>query len=115
MNFPTKAHAHCVAVARALVLDVCIFARFKVNCEFVLLRSLANFKFVMSRHGKKLRGALGHGLCENRSLATILTSLYFGTLIQCNRNLVKNSSGDKKYNVIALFLAEYKKYVLLSY
>jgi len=57
-------------------LDVCIFARFKVNCKVMLLRNFANFrlvmnfKLVMSRE-KELRGALGHGLldlCVNPSL-----------------------------------------------
>jgi len=37
-------------------LDVCIFARFEVNCEVMPLRSFANFKLVMSRHRKELRG-----------------------------------------------------------
>jgi len=43
-------------------LDVCIFARFKANCEVTPLRSYTNFKLVMCRHRKELRGALGHGL-----------------------------------------------------
>ena len=34
---------------RATVLDICVFAHFKVNCEFVPLRSFANFELVMSR------------------------------------------------------------------
>jgi len=32
------------------------------------LSSFANFKLVMSRHRKELRGAQGHGLCVNTSL-----------------------------------------------
>ena len=31
-------------------LDVCIFARFKANCEVMPLRSFANFKLKMSRY-----------------------------------------------------------------
>jgi len=34
------------------------------------LHSLANFKLIMSRQGKELRGALAHGLCVNPSLTT---------------------------------------------
>jgi len=45
----------CTAVTRALFLDVRIFARFKVDCEVMPLRSFANFKLVMSRHMKELR------------------------------------------------------------
>ena len=37
-------------------LDICIFARFKANCEVTPLRSFANFKLLMSRHRKELRG-----------------------------------------------------------
>jgi len=45
-------------------LDVCIFARFEVNCEVMPIRNFANFrlvmnfKLVMSRQSKELRGAL---------------------------------------------------------
>ena len=57
-------------------LDVCIFSRFKVNCDVMSLRSFAKFKLIMSRHRNELRGhqrrrALGHGLfslCVNPSL-----------------------------------------------
>jgi len=38
-------------------LDICIFARFKVNCEVMPLRSFSKFKLVMRRHKKVLRGA----------------------------------------------------------
>jgi len=38
-------------------LDVCIFARFKVNCEFMPLRSFANLNLVMSSYRKELRRA----------------------------------------------------------
>jgi len=38
-------------------LDVCIFIRFKANCEVMPLRNFANFKLVMSRQRKELRGA----------------------------------------------------------
>jgi len=41
-------------VTRAVVLDVCIFARFKENCEVMPVRSFVNFKLVMSHHGKEL-------------------------------------------------------------
>ena len=66
-------------MTRALVIDVCVFARFKVNCESIPLRSLANLKLVMSVHRKELRGApkhgaLGHGLfglCVSPSLVRI--------------------------------------------
>ena len=37
---------------RNIGLDVCIFTRFKVNCEVMPLRSFANFKLRMSRHRK---------------------------------------------------------------
>jgi len=37
--------------------EVCIFVRFKVNCEVMSLRSFANFKLVLSRHWKEMRGA----------------------------------------------------------
>jgi len=47
-------------------LNVCISARFKLNCEVIPLRGFANFK-LMSRH-KEFRGALGHGLCVNPPL-----------------------------------------------
>jgi len=50
-------------------IDVCIFARFKVDCEVKPLRTFPNFKFVMS-HYRKFRGAFGHGLCVNPSLRT---------------------------------------------
>jgi len=56
-------------------LEVCIFARFEVNCEVMFLRSFAIFKLIMSRHRKELRGALGHGvfgLCVNRLWVTIV-------------------------------------------
>jgi len=33
--------------------------------------SFANFKLIMSHHGKELRGTLGHGLCVNPSLTTV--------------------------------------------
>jgi len=35
------------------------------------LHSFANFKLIMSRHRKELRGALSHGLCVNPSLTAI--------------------------------------------
>ena len=58
---------HCAAVTRALVLDVSILGRFKVNCKVMPLHSFANFKLAMSRHRNELRGvqkreALDHGL-----------------------------------------------------
>jgi len=56
-------------------LDVCIFVRFKVNCEIMLLRSWAIFKLIMSRHRNELRGTLGHdlfGRCVNPSLFTFV-------------------------------------------
>jgi len=59
----------CVVTVHKRRLDVCIFARFKVNCELVPLLSFAVFKLIVSRHRKELRGALGHGLCVNPSLA----------------------------------------------
>jgi len=38
-------------------LDICIFARFKVNCEVMPQRSFANYcKFILSRH-RQLCGA----------------------------------------------------------
>jgi len=40
---------HCAAVTSALVLDVCIFACFKVHCKVMPQRNFANFKLVMSR------------------------------------------------------------------
>jgi len=39
------------------LLDVCIFARLKVNCEVMPLRIFANFWLTMSGHRKDLRGA----------------------------------------------------------
>jgi len=36
---------------------VCIFARFKVNCEDMPLRSFANYKVIMRRHRKEFRGS----------------------------------------------------------
>ena len=57
-------------------LDVCIFARFEVDCEVMLQRSFAIFKLIMSRHRNELRGALGHGLfvlCVNPSLCVPLS------------------------------------------
>jgi len=42
---------------RTTDLDIYIFARFKVNYEHMPLRSSANFKLVLSRHRKELRGA----------------------------------------------------------
>jgi len=68
---------------------VFIFARFKVNCVVTTGRSFANFKLIMSRHRKELRGApkartLGHGLpglCVNSSLMgvtiTVLCNYYY--------------------------------------
>ena len=59
---------YCYCTVKSL--DVCIFARFKVKCKVIHLRSLAIFKLIMSRH-KELRGAIGHGLfdlCVNLSL-----------------------------------------------
>jgi len=47
------------------------------------LHSYANFKLVMSRHRKKLRGAVGHGLfgfcglCVNPSLVATASILMF--------------------------------------
>jgi len=38
-------------------LDVCIFARFKVNCEVMPLHSFAIFMLIMSRYRKELCGA----------------------------------------------------------
>jgi len=43
-------------VTGIISLDFCIFARFKVNCEIMPLRSFPNFKLVMSRCRKELRG-----------------------------------------------------------
>ena len=37
-------------------LDVCIFARFKVYCDVMPLRSFPNFQLVMSHYRKELRG-----------------------------------------------------------
>ena len=37
--------------------DICTFARFKVNCKVMPLRSFANFNVITSRHRKKLHGA----------------------------------------------------------
>ena len=52
--------------------NVCIFAGFKVNCKVMPLRSFADFKLIMSRHRKDLRGALGHGLCGLRVNPSLL-------------------------------------------
>ena len=45
---------HCAAVTSALVLDISIFARLKVNCEVML----ANFKLLNESSRKELRGAV---------------------------------------------------------
>jgi len=44
------------AVTRALVLNICIFIRFKLICEFMPLRCFTNSKLVTSRHRTELRG-----------------------------------------------------------
>ena len=72
-------------------LDVCIFARFEVNCEVMLLRSFTIFKLMMSRHREELRGALGHGLfclCINPSLAKPFDGLAFLTNNNHNVTLI---------------------------
>jgi len=48
---------YCVVPVLIRIQTVCIFARFKVNCEVMTLLSFANFKIVMSRHRKEWRGA----------------------------------------------------------
>jgi len=78
-------------VTRVIDLDVYIFARFTANCEVMPLHSFANFKLVMSRHRKKLHGALGHGLCVNLPLT--IEGTFCNQLYQHGRNLV-GETGD---------------------
>jgi len=57
--------AICSKRVRIPALDVCIFPCFELNCVVTVLvmplRSFANFKLVMSRNRKELRGTQGHG------------------------------------------------------
>jgi len=49
----------CLLLAKRLRttdLKVCTFARFKENCEVMLLRSFKNFKLMLSHHRKELCG-----------------------------------------------------------
>ena len=52
-------------MTRALVVDVSIFARFKVNCEVMPQHSLPNFKLAISRHRKELRRAQPWPVCKS--------------------------------------------------
>ena len=84
-NSDVKQHCHPYTAWQKILLccyctdkslDVCIFARFEVNCEVMLLRSFAIFRLIMSRHRKELRGALG--LCVNPSLGEEVDGLDIG-------------------------------------
>jgi len=77
-------------------LDACICARFKVNCEVIPLSSLANFKFMMSRH-TELRKAPRKFVSDSQCLVTNIMSdfIYYtsGSLTFCIATPLEKLSG----------------------
>jgi len=78
------------------------------------MRSFPNFKLIMSRHRKELRGALGHGLCVNPSLNASNT---VSMVKQLNERQEKGQVLQKKVqqkfkNNLGLVTATNKLYVM---